>query len=335
MVVLVERLSKIYFKLENHFHHHHEAEAAAAEEALQASLKAFRSDVSIGLNRLLSNSKPGSSEFISFSWIQQCFELLPVINKAFAKMVMEIDYPMRKWEASSVEEYLNYSLSLMELLNSISSSISHLGHARLSLSHALSLVENSPSMAIERLRGGFHTKSPIKEKFKRPKNNKVEDGEEEAENRFCSKKEKVVDEALMELKSIGFWVCGVLLAGLSDDAKAYMEMRESEGGYSNSALKSLDSVICEVIMEEEKRGVLKDVRELNDSANCLAAALETGKGDSSSSSSSEKAEELKRRLEIFEMGLDNLGKEVDHLFSKLLAGRNELINGIRRNIQTS
>ncbi|KAK2636966.1 hypothetical protein Ddye_031758 [Dipteronia dyeriana] len=333
MVVLVQRLSKIYFKLENHFHHHHEAEAAAAEEeALQASLKAFRSDVSIGLNRLLSNSKPGSSEFISFSWIQQCFELLPVINKAFAKMVMEIDCPMRKWEASSVEEYLNYSLSLMELLNSISSSISHLGHARLSLSHALSLVENSPSMAIERLRGGFHTKSSIKEKFTRPKKNKVEDGgeEEEAEeDGFCSKKVKVVDVALMELKSIGFWVCGVILAGLSGDAKAYMEMRESEGGYSNSALKSLDSVICEVIMEEEKRGVLKDVRELNDSANCLAAASETGKGDSS-----EQAEELKRRLEVFEMVLDNLGKEVDHLFSKLLAGRNELIDGIRRNIRT-
>ncbi|KAI9170014.1 hypothetical protein LWI28_021074 [Acer negundo] len=333
MVVLVERLSKIYFKLENHFHHHHhEAEAAAAEEALQASLKAFRSDVSIGLSRLLSNSKQGSSEFISISWIQQCFELLPVINKAFAKMVMEINYPMRKWEASSVEDYLNYSWSLMELLNSISSSISHLGHARLSLSHALSLVENSPSMAIERLRGGFHTKSSIKEKFKRPKNNKVEDGEKEVEeeDRFCSKKVKVVEEALMELKSIGFWVCGVILAGLSGDAKAYMEMRESEGGYSNSALKSLDSVICELIMEEEKRGVLKDVRELNDSANCLATALETGKGDSSS----EKAEELKRRLEVFEMVLDNLGKEVDHLFSKLLAGRNELIDGIRRNIKT-
>ncbi|KAH7570603.1 hypothetical protein ACOSP7_018881 [Xanthoceras sorbifolium] len=322
MVVLVGRLSKIYFKLENHLHHHHHE--AATEALLQASLEAFRSDVSVALNRLLlSNSKPGS-ELLSFAWIQLCFELLQVINKAFAKVVVDIDYPMSKWEASSsVEEYLNYSLCLMELLNSISSSMSHLRQARLSLSHALSLVENSPPMAIERLRA-FPTKSNSScKEFKRPENNK-EDGDG-GDRFFGSNKERAVNEALMEVKSIGFWACGVILAGLSGDAKAYVDMRNSGGGFSNSALSSLDSSICEMMLEK-KGGVLKEVRELNDSANCLAAALETGE-----SGNQKAAEELQRRLEAFEKVLDNMGSEVDHLFSKLLAGRNQLVDGIRRN----
>ena len=146
MVLLIEKISKLYSKLENHHHHHHHK-----SEALSASLQAFQSDVSNILNQLSLNSKPGS-EILSLPWILQCFGLLPSIHRAFAKLVVDIDYPISKWEAASVEEYLNYSLSLMELFNSMSSSVAYLGHARLSLAHALSLVENSPTLAIERLK---------------------------------------------------------------------------------------------------------------------------------------------------------------------------------------
>ncbi|KAJ4711532.1 Protein BPS1 chloroplastic [Melia azedarach] len=303
MVLLVERLSKFCSKLENRLHPHHEP------EALQASLQAFKSDVSICLNQLTPNSKPGS-EFPSFSWIQRCFGILPVINKAFAKLVVDIDFPISKWEAASAEEYLNYSLSLLELLNSISSSISHLGQARLALSHALGLVENSRSLAIERLNAIKIKKSAVKD-FREPENRG--DGIETS----FSDREKVVHQALRELKSIGIWVCGVLLAGLSGDAKPYLEKRKP-GEFANSALSSLDSSICEII--KEKGGVLKEVRELNDSVGCLAVAGESSEG----------TEKLRRRLEVFEKMLDSLGKEVDHLFSKLLAGRNELLGGIQK-----
>ncbi|XP_031264683.1 protein BPS1, chloroplastic-like [Pistacia vera] len=295
--------------MENHLHHHHHE-----PEAFQASLQAFESHVSICLTQL---SKPGS-EFLSLSWIQKCFQILPSVNKAFAKLVVDIDYPMSKWEENSVEEYLNYSLSLMELLNSISSSISHLGHARLALSHALDLVENSPSSAIERLKTiQMKGSSSSKDSFKETQNK--EDGEESFN---FSNKEKIVHLALTDIKSVGFWICGVILAGLSGDSKPYLEMIKRLGGLSSSALSDLDSSICEAINEGV---VLKEVKELNDSAARLAAAVEAG-------NSSDAVEELRRRLEVFEKLMDGLTKEVDHLFSKLLAGRNELLNGIRKTL---
>lgn len=306
MVLLVERLSKLYCKLEGHLHHSHES------EALQASFQAFQSNLSVCLNQLSFTTKPGS-EFFSFPWIQQCFELLPSINKAFAKLVVDIDYPMSKWEADSVEEYLNYSLCLLELLNSITSTISHLGQARLALSHALGLVEKSRALAIKRLSAIQVKSSSPRKELKEP-----EDKEGDEAKAFANK-ERVIHQALIEIKSIGFWACGVILAGLSGDAEHFLKMRKSQG-FSNSALSKLDSSICEVI--KGKGGVLKEVKELNDSAACLAAAADTSK-------SRGVTEELQRRLDVFEKLLDSLGKEVDHLFSKLLAGRNELLDGIR------
>lgn len=308
MVILVERLSKFYSKLENH---HHQQQS----EALMASLQAFRSDVSNCINQLCLNSKPGS-EILSLSWIQQCFQLLPMINKAFAKLVVDIDYHMSKWKAKSIEEYLKYSFDLLDLLNFISSSLSHLGQTRLLLSHALSLVESSPSSAIEHLKAI---------KFKSSSQDfKVQENKEDEKETYCSDQEWVICQALRELKSVGFWVCYIALAGLCGDAKAYLEMRKSFGMVSNSPLIDLDSSICGVIVE--KRAVLKDVEELNDAAACLAAAIAIEKCDN-------EAEELKRRLKVFENLLDGLRNEVDHLFSKVLAGRNELLDGIRHRKQ--
>ena len=44
---------------------------------------------------------------------------------------------------SSMEEYLGYSLSLLDSLNSISSTLSQLSQARVLLSHALSVNQNT------------------------------------------------------------------------------------------------------------------------------------------------------------------------------------------------
>ncbi|KAB1224959.1 Protein BPS1, chloroplastic [Morella rubra] len=309
MVLLIERISKLYSKLENHHHHHRHDDLQS--EAFSASLQAFESDVSNFLNQLLLNSKPGS-EGLSLPWVQQCLGLLPAINKAFAKLVVEIDYPISIWEVASVEEYLNYSLSLLDLFNSISSSLAYLGQARLSLAHALSLVENSPSLAIERLKEIEPRK--LTEDFRKGETN--EDGQE----RNCLGKQRVVHQALIVMKSIGFWVCGIVLSGLCNDAKPYLEMRTPVGGFVSPSIGELDSRIYEIVMEKET--ILREVKELNDALACLVAALVDGKD-------SKATEELQGKLEVSEKLLDGLQKEVDHLFSDILAGRNKLLDCLR------
>lgn len=307
MVLLVERISKLYSKLENH-HHHHAADPRQSK-ALSASLQAFQSDVSSCLNRLRLNSKPGS-ELLSLTWVRQCFSIIPVINRAFAKLVVDIDYPISRWEVASVEEYLNYSLILLELFNSISSSLAYHGQARLSLAHALSLVEDSPSSAIERLKA-VEPRSVSKD---------LREGTEEATERICSGEEGVMHEALTVMRSIGFWVCGIVLSCLCSDGKPYLEMRKWVGGLENSSFVELDSSIREIVME--KGSVLKEVKELNDAVSCLVAALVSGKY-------SEAAKEMEGKLEVYEKLVDGLKEEVDHLFSEVLAARNKLVDCLR------
>ncbi|XVF79659.1 hypothetical protein PTKIN_Ptkin15bG0006700 [Pterospermum kingtungense] len=317
MVLLVQRLSKLYSKLENHHHHHHHHHHQSEADVLSVSLQAFRSAVSNCLNQLLLwSSKPGS-EILSFPWIEQCFEVLPLVNRAFAKLVVDIDYPMSGWEVASVDEYLSYSLYLLELLNSVTSSISHLSHARLSFAHALSLVESSPSVIIKHLR-------PIQPQSS-SKDYKGYENKEDGDQKFASCKEKVVNEALMEVKSISFWVCGVVLASLSGEAKPYLEIKQVITRFNSALLVGVDSLISEVVVE--KGEVLKEVKELNNAAASLESAIVSGK------SSGDAAMDLQKTLGVFEKQLEALEKQVDNLFSKALADRNELLVHVRQHKQ--
>jgi hypothetical protein len=301
MVILIERFSKSYNKLENFRHHHHEDEAVLA-----ASLQNFRTKVSNLMNKLAPNTR---SDFLSVSWVQLCFQMLEMVNKDFDKLVVEIDYPIDRWETKMIEEYLNYSLNLLELLNSVSAELSRLKQARLSLAYALCVVENSPSLAIQSLKPIEPKK--LNKEFKEKKTISA-DGDEEHPS---SGKERVVLEALMEVKSLGFWLFGIVLAALSGDSTPYSDMKR----FSDK----LDLKIGEAILE---RGfVLKEVREVNEAVNSLAMILaSTGK------SSDEEAAKLQRRLEDYEKKLDGLGSEVENFFGRALAGRNELLAIIRQ-----
>ncbi|EEF32500.1 conserved hypothetical protein [Ricinus communis] len=149
---------------------------------------------------------------------------------------------------------------------------------------------------------------------------KYKEKKEDEKETSSSDKEEVVFQALMELKGVGLWLCSIVLAGLSGDAKVFLEMRKSDGVLSNPSLLNLDSSICGVMME--KGCVLKDVKELKDSATFLAVVI-AGKN------SSDAAEELRRKMGVFEKMLDGLGKEVNLFFSEVLAWRNQLLDGIR------
>lgn len=229
-----------------------------------------------------------------------------MVSKAFAKLLVEIDYPMSKWEATSIDAYLNYTLTLLDLLNSISSSLSNLSQAQLSLSHTLSLIKDSPTLAIERFRQ-FQSKN-ANANFKVPR---IEPNEE----RLCSNKERIIHRAIVDMKKIGSWVCGAVLSSLSSDVEP-----KSANGFFDSSLITLDLCVSKEVIE--KQGTLKEVREINTSVDCLVSAIANKEGD-------DQAKELKRRLEVLEKGLMNVKNEGDNIFSEVLAARNELLEIFR------
>ncbi|XP_028797219.1 uncharacterized protein LOC114752642 [Neltuma alba] len=135
-----------------------------------------------------------------------------------------------------------------------------------------------------------------------------------------SGKERVLGEAINELRSVGFWVCGIVLSAVAGDAGSYMEIRKKSCGSpgSRSVLLPVDSKIG------EKLPVLKEVNEINDAVGDLLAA-----SDSEDAAKDDAAMELQKKVDSFQKGLDDLSKEVDDMFNKVMTQRNELIDCFR------
>ncbi|XP_019412948.1 PREDICTED: UPF0496 protein 4-like [Lupinus angustifolius] len=317
MVLLAHKFSKLYSKLDNHIHNHHDQSME-----LSSFFQVFHLQVSILIGQLALDLESGF-EVLSFSWIQKCFEVLPFMDKAFAKLVLDIDYPMSAWKVDSIERYLNYTLCLLELFNSISYSLSHIGQTRLSLSHGLLLLENKNSSSVAS--ATRHLK-PIQlgcfsfsfsTNFGKDLN--IQGDNNNSKARFFSSKEIVINEALKEMKHIGFCVCGIMLSGLCNNGKPYLELRKMVGGFDGSLVLMLDTKINEQLLK--KVPILKEVKEINDVVADLVVASDEVKNDV--------AKELKTKLQVFEKLCDVVKMKVDDMFAKVMSQRTELIDCIR------
>lgn len=295
---MILQLSSLRFS--NHNNHHRMSEVSLSP------LQAFRSIVTGNLHRVLESLKLGS-EFLSLKWIHECFQVLPILNNEFAKLMAEIDYPVSSWEAGSIDEYLDYTMSILELLNAINSSLSHLNQARVSLSHALSLMESTPAMGVERMR-----EITLHDSIKGFKGS----GGDEERNR--KGKERIFHEAILVMKGTAFWVCGVVLYGLRSDVWPLMEIMKS-GVVVDCCLMPLDSIFRNKIIE--KRGLVKEVEDVNETVRMIVSK---GIGDF------DVAMELKRRLEMVRNGLKGLKEEEEGLFAEVMAARNEVLETLRR-----
>ncbi|XP_023768212.1 protein BPS1, chloroplastic [Lactuca sativa] len=294
---MILQLNRLGFS--HHNHHRNMSEASFA------SLQAFRLQVAGNLHRVMESFILGSG-VLSIKWIHQCFRILPILNNEFAKLMGEIDYPVSSWEACSIEEYLDYTISMLELLNAISSSLSHLNQARVSLSHALSLMKNSPGFDVERLR-----EITVHDSVKGIK------GSEGNGERNRNEKEWIFHEGMMVLRSTGFWTCGVVLSGLKSDARPIMEIMGT-GMVVDCSLIRFDSMFRKKITEE--RGLVKELEEVNETLRMIVLK---GVGDSDA------VIELKRRLDVIGNGVKGLKEEEEGLFAEFMAARNKVLETLR------
>ncbi|CAI9769738.1 unnamed protein product [Fraxinus pennsylvanica] len=298
VVLLVQRLGrslKFPSRLENH---------NPNSGALSASINVFRSKISNITSQILLKPVEGS-EFLSLAWVQKCFGVLDMVNKDFARLVVEIDYPMTAWGGAATEEFFKYSLQVLDNLNSVSSSISHLNQAKISLFYALSLVEKSPSSAKKNLQ---QIQPKCSSSIKLGEDFKVEELLSGIEEKSCFEKEFVILQALSAMKNIEFWVLDAILSGVGT--------KKSNGSNTDC----LNSRFCEEI--NEKPGAIEEVREVNDAAMHLAAELSTARCN-------EAAKELKRRLVVLENSLQEIEKQTKSLFSQILDTRNQLLENFR------
>lgn len=290
-------------KMGDHTHHQPHPDPDAVLEALQA-------EVSGGLERLVPGSNP-DVQFPSLCWAKQCLGVLQLMNGALAKLGVKMNLSVSGWESDFVEGYLTYSFNLLELLNSISVSLSHLSQSRLSLSHALTLLESSPPCA-----AAEHL-APIL-----PRQVQVKDLETDGE-RVSHGNEPVSQRALRLMEGVGYWVCGIILSALSGEQKAFLETRKWGIGSENPSLVGLDLGCHELILQ--KGCVPREVEEINESVASLITAIEGAQDERKSAA----AEELQNKLTVFGKLVHEINEEIDHLFSEILTSRNEVIDCLR------
>lgn len=320
MVVLISRKFPKFYSL---MADHHHPIPSSSHPPWSAAAEAFEADVSHRFRNLFSDAEPADvlTGKVPLSWLRRCLEMLSYMNGAFTRLVVSIDHPMSAWGADSAEEYLSYTLNLLEHLNRISSAISHLGHARVSLAQALSISESSPTASLERLKA-------ITAHASRKDCGKEDGSEEHGLERIGSGNDSAIHKALYFMKGIEFWVCGIVISSLSGDASPYLEMRTSAARFLGSSMADLDSKLHRAILE---KGIsLEEVREINDSVACIVdRSGVAGDGRSSSSKGHEAEEALHVRLDGIEKLMEGLRKEVDRLFSQVLASRNTLLDCLR------
>lgn len=301
MVLLEETFVKLCSKMEDHLHiHHHHHEPL---------FESFKVNISDSFDRLISTLNP-ESKSLQLPWILDCFKLLPSMHGSFEKLAADLDY---RWEADdSVEHYLKYSLNLLELFNSISSTLSHLGQSRIVLTHALILFQENPSsFDLDRLK-------PI------PPETHLREFNKDGKNHSFSGKEDVISKALTMMESIGLWVAGFVLSALSGDPNPYTEMRKWSVGSEIGSLIDLDSRVKQIMLQQREIFV-REVIEINESAGSLASAIDAGEEGEASC----RANELGRKLEGLEVMVEEMREEVNGLFSEVMKARNGLIDCLR------
>ncbi|KAI4302508.1 hypothetical protein MLD38_038243 [Melastoma candidum] len=314
---MVVRINRKFHKLfptgmADHLHPHHHPHSSS-HPSWSAAAEAFEADVSGLFRKLFTDAEPAglSTGKISLPWLRLCLETLPYMNGGFARLITVIDHPISSWGPNSSEEYLSYTLNLLEHLNEISSAIAHLGHARVSLAHALSVSESSPTASLDRLKA--ITAHPPKKDC-----GKADGSEEHGWDAVGSGKDAAVHKAINFMKGIEFWVCGIVISALSGDAGPYLEMRASAGRLLGPSMSDLDSHLHRAVLE---KGIsLEEVRKINDS---VAHIVDRG------TRVHEAEEALHDRLDGIEKLVEGLRKEVDLLFSQVLSSRNALLDCLR------
>lgn len=268
------------------------------------SLAVFRSNIADFIAQTFLNNrlKPvdDAPALLSLVGFQKCFQLITFTNRALAQMVAEMDYPMTRWGAKSTEEYLSYSLNLLDVLNSITSSLSHLNQARVSILHSLvsnhfAGNKNLLKISVPDTGKDFKLEDSITVGM---------DG-----NKVDTDKEFVVVQALRVSKKVEFLALGFVLSGLCSHPKPYLEMRKlCLDGFKDSTLEGLDLRLCKEVGEAM---LMEDLREINRGIDGVSV------------------EEMKGRLKVMENAIKAVEKAANDMFYDVLGRRNKLLDNIR------
>ncbi|KAL4203591.1 hypothetical protein AMTRI_Chr01g128720 [Amborella trichopoda] len=159
--------------------------------APQEHLQAFESSISNGLDRLSPSSN--ASNIHSLAWLNNALDLLLTIHGGLKTLISEIDVPIKRWSSKTLDQYLNQTLEILDLLNSLSSRLSEIESSHLKI---LGTMDSGETLTSPATFSGDPLVFPV-----------MFTGDSPAEPELCEG-ERVLIRAFYELKVLTFLVIG-------------------------------------------------------------------------------------------------------------------------------
>ncbi|CAK7326066.1 unnamed protein product [Dovyalis caffra] len=282
------------------------------------------------LTNSLSSSPP--SVAINFSWLSSVVDFLSFAHNEAITLLSTLKLD------SSLNFYLDNSVKLLDLCNSISSEIERLRHRRLVISFAYHVL-NDNSEDPEKLRRARASLSDWVTNFKGSRldsNNNLEDLVRDLALRLkevprgkMSADVRVVRRTIYAVGLATALVAGVVLAALRGSTGLGVAVRAPPEFLWADSFNFISAAIsAEWTRPEKKRHLLKELDDVDVRIKELSAVLDDGSGKNGERLNGV-VRELERVTETLGGGLERLSNGVNEVFNTVLSTRKGMLETMR------
>lgn len=281
--------------------------------------------------KTLTNSSSSSppSVAINLSWLSSALDFLSYTHNEAINLLSSLKLD------NSLDFYLDNSVRLLDLCNSISSEIERFRHRRLVLSFALHVLNNG-SEDQEKLTRARVSLSDWVNNYEGPifdSNNNLENLARDLALRLkevprgkISADERLVRRTIFAVGLVTVFVAGVVVTALRGSTGLVVAVRAPPEFLWADSFNFLNTMISN--RPDKKRYLLNELDEMEARVKEVSGVMVDGSGENEERSSSA-VKELEMVTERLGGGLDRLGNGVNEVFNSVLSTRKGMLEKMR------
>lgn len=298
------------------------------------------------LLRCLKTLRPGSDlPSISLDWLSRAVDFLSSTQLEAQALITDLKL---SGVDDSLSWYLDYSVKLLDVCNSITSEIERLRQRRLLMNFILHLLEFPEDGALpaseklQRARSSLTdwdncTGGVAKRVFQNNIENLIRDlaiGLGKAPNRKLSTAAKLVRRTIYAVGSVMVFVAGVVQAALYGSVEVVQIRVPAEYMWAE-AFNDLESAICGELKRRvggQRKHLFDELDDMGTRVRGVCNAIDGLEGEDKGEKGKtirNAVKELKTAIEAFSEGLDTLSNGVNNLFHTILCTRNGMLENFR------
>jgi len=269
-----------------------------------------------------------NTEALTFSWIRRAIKSLSETHANIKTLINTLKFPVSNWDEKSMDLYLDNSIKVLDVCNTLTSELSKLDQSQLHLKYALHMLD-SDDTSITRVHKSLHDYME-KVHSDNPKLESCHSVLEELASTLHlvkvkkSSKGVVLTRALYGVKVLTVFICNIFMVAVSGSSKQPIILEVSGeclwAQTFNDLQVGINRQFGKIGMVKELEVVNAHVKELHNL--CVGMEKETAVMAALKKTSPK----LGGDAEHFAIELDLLSKELEEFFQLVLEGRNALLS---------